>query len=277
MSPADVSPASRGSPSKAGNRRACLIFLFLWLVAQAGFALEITTTDGKIYSRCEIVKVEPDALRIIHADGAARIPYEKLPASLQKQYFDPAKVEAYRQQVAEAQQAAAIRAAEVQRQQAEAAARAEEARAQQTVERQHEEEEQQAADQRAETGRRTTQREKGKMVLGLMGAALVVCLFLYFLPTIIARHKANALAIFVFNVFFGWTIIGWIAALIWACTKDSAMDELARQHLNMAKGGGPLPSSRRFRDAQLPDEGPYPDGRQLGEGRRFRDEGPYLD
>ena len=41
--------------------------------------------------------------------------------------------------------------------------------------------------------------------------------FLYFLPTIIGRNKADAGAIFLVNLLLGWTVVGWIAALIWAC------------------------------------------------------------
>ncbi len=42
--------------------------------------------------------------------------------------------------------------------------------------------------------------------------------FLHFLPTFIAgsRHVHNFWWIFIINFFFGWTLIGWIAALIWA-------------------------------------------------------------
>ncbi len=44
--------------------------------------------------------------------------------------------------------------------------------------------------------------------------------FLYFLPTIIGRNKADAGAIFLVNLFLGWTVVGWIAALIWACAAN---------------------------------------------------------
>jgi hypothetical protein len=39
-------------------------------------------------------------------------------------------------------------------------------------------------------------------------------------PAIIAslRRHHNAPAIFVFNLFLGWTVLGWILALVWACT-----------------------------------------------------------
>ena len=42
---------------------------------------------------------------------------------------------------------------------------------------------------------------------------------IYMLPTIIGLHKHNALAIFLLNVFLGWTGIGWVAALIWSVLK----------------------------------------------------------
>jgi len=55
-----------------------------------------------------------------------------------------------------------------------------------------------------------------------MGTALLVLVFglLYFLPTIVGRNKKNLTAIFVLNFFLGWTLIGWVVALVWACTND---------------------------------------------------------
>jgi len=45
---------------------------------------------------------------------------------------------------------------------------------------------------------------------------------LYFLPTIIAaiRSKRDTLAIFLLNLFLGWSVIGWIVALVWAAKND---------------------------------------------------------
>ncbi|MEN2487598.1 superinfection immunity protein [Flavobacterium sp. B11] len=45
---------------------------------------------------------------------------------------------------------------------------------------------------------------------------------IYFLPSIIAlsRKKNNGVAIIMLNFFLGWTFIGWIASLVWACTTD---------------------------------------------------------
>jgi hypothetical protein len=49
---------------------------------------------------------------------------------------------------------------------------------------------------------------------------LLVCLFLYFIPAIAGAKKNNVGAIFALNLFLGWTLIGWVVALVWACTKD---------------------------------------------------------
>lgn len=49
---------------------------------------------------------------------------------------------------------------------------------------------------------------------------LAIAIFIYFLPTVIGRRKRNVTAIFVLNLFLGWSIIGWIVALVWACTTD---------------------------------------------------------
>jgi len=49
-------------------------------------------------------------------------------------------------------------------------------------------------------------------------ALIVMALIFYFLPTIIAskRQHADKDAIFVINLFLGWTLIGWMIALAWA-------------------------------------------------------------
>jgi len=51
-------------------------------------------------------------------------------------------------------------------------------------------------------------------------AAILVLLGFYFLPLLIAvkRKHHQGTAILVLNLFFGWTILGWIVALVWACT-----------------------------------------------------------
>jgi Superinfection immunity protein len=53
-------------------------------------------------------------------------------------------------------------------------------------------------------------------VIILLGIALVV----YFFPSFVGGRKRNAGAIFVLNLFCGWSFIGWIIALVWACTSE---------------------------------------------------------
>ena len=45
---------------------------------------------------------------------------------------------------------------------------------------------------------------------------------LYFLPTIIgaARHKSNLVGIFLVNLFLGWSVIGWVIALVWSLSIE---------------------------------------------------------
>lgn len=49
---------------------------------------------------------------------------------------------------------------------------------------------------------------------------MILMIALYFVPAIVGRNKKNAGAIFVANLFFGWTLIGWVIVLIWGVTKD---------------------------------------------------------
>jgi hypothetical protein len=48
---------------------------------------------------------------------------------------------------------------------------------------------------------------------------------MYFLPSVIAlaRNKRDILAIFLLNLFLGWSVIGWFVALIWAAKTDVPM------------------------------------------------------
>ena len=50
----------------------------------------------------------------------------------------------------------------------------------------------------------------------------IAVLFVYFIPSIVSAYskKKNGTAIFVLNLFLGWTFIGWIVALVWATAKD---------------------------------------------------------
>ena len=73
------------------------------------------------------------------------------------------------------------------------------------------------------------------LMMMVSGSPLVVLLTiagiaLYFLPAIIAkvRNHSNVLAVFILNLFLGWTFLGWIAALVWAFadTKNAVREAL---------------------------------------------------
>jgi Superinfection immunity protein len=63
--------------------------------------------------------------------------------------------------------------------------------------------------------------EQGNPVVGLI--LLGVLAIIYFIPLLVAEHRQhrNTLAICMTNLFLGWTFLGWIAALIWACTDNT--------------------------------------------------------
>lgn len=51
---------------------------------------------------------------------------------------------------------------------------------------------------------------------------VIILITLYFIPIVVATltQKRNASAIFLLNLFLGWTFVGWVVALVWACAKD---------------------------------------------------------
>jgi hypothetical protein len=53
---------------------------------------------------------------------------------------------------------------------------------------------------------------------------LAFSLALLFLPTLVAtsRRHPNTSSIFLVNLFFGWTFVGWVVSLIWACSRPPA-------------------------------------------------------
>ncbi|MES2924105.1 MAG: hypothetical protein V4819_21315 [Verrucomicrobiota bacterium] len=83
--------------------------LLLALLAAARTHAEVLdalkTRDGKEYLKVEIVANDEVGLRIRHEAGTARIPFESLPADLQRKYpIDPGKAAAKRQEELRAQE-----------------------------------------------------------------------------------------------------------------------------------------------------------------------------
>jgi Superinfection immunity protein len=56
----------------------------------------------------------------------------------------------------------------------------------------------------------------------VLGLAIVGALVLYFVPSLVAvaHSSSKPAAIFFVNAMFGWTVAGWIAALVWALRRQ---------------------------------------------------------
>ena len=65
----------------------------------------------------------------------------------------------------------------------------------------------------------------GQMILGLI--AVAAALVFYFIPYMLARQnkKENSGAIGALNFFLGWTLVGWVVALVWAMSKDPKVSQ----------------------------------------------------
>ncbi len=56
------------------------------------------------------------------------------------------------------------------------------------------------------------------------GLLCIAGIFLYFLPGLIAgkrKHKYSTL-ITILNIFIGWTVLGWLALLVWAFMDNNS-------------------------------------------------------
>ena len=51
-------------------------------------------------------------------------------------------------------------------------------------------------------------------------AVITILAALYFVPSLIAGKSPRSAAIFVANLLFGWTLIGWVIILIWALAES---------------------------------------------------------
>ena len=60
-------------------------------------------------------------------------------------------------------------------------------------------------------------------IAGFGSVVLVILVFIggflfYFIPAIVAykKQRDNKVSILLLNLFLGWTLIGWVASLVWA-------------------------------------------------------------
>jgi hypothetical protein len=82
----------------------------------------------------------------------------------------------------------------------------------------------------------------------LMLIVVLILVYIHFLPTIIALKKNhnNKVPIILINIFLGWSLVGWVVALVWATKKVegvilennviSQADELEKLHSLKEKG-----------------------------------------
>src|SRR5262252_793447 len=64
---------------------------------------------------------------------------------------------------------------------------------------------------------------------------IVLCLMIYFLPAIIGRKKRDATALTALNLFLGWTLIGWVGALVWALSVEAPIPQIPAAAMPAAK------------------------------------------
>lgn len=59
-----------------------------------------------------------------------------------------------------------------------------------------------------------------------MAVIPLLIVFIYFLPTAAAinARTPNFNGIFIMNLFFGWTVAGWVVAMFWAMRRPSAIE-----------------------------------------------------
>ncbi|MDD3760412.1 MAG: superinfection immunity protein [Acidithiobacillus sp.] len=62
----------------------------------------------------------------------------------------------------------------------------------------------------------------GPVMVAVMIFAFALAIVVYFIPSIVAyaRRTQNFLAIFLLNLFLGWSLLGWVGSLIWALLDE---------------------------------------------------------
>ena len=178
--------------------------LVILIVCFASITLadDFKTINGKEYKNARVTRVEPDGIVLITKWGISKVYFSELPEDVQARFGrGPAKIEP---------KSPAPRSGE------------------EKVER---------VEQQKKPPEPTLFIKAIALITGVIAPlthgvwivlVIVVGLFLYFVPSIVGIRKTDAVAIFVFNFFLGWTFLGWVLALVWACTKDPVLNPLGR-------------------------------------------------
>jgi hypothetical protein len=54
---------------------------------------------------------------------------------------------------------------------------------------------------------------------------VIISLIVYFIPTFAGFRKKHGTGILILNIFLGWTLLGWIIALVWAASSPVKEEE----------------------------------------------------
>lgn len=107
----------------------------------------------------------------------------------------------------------------------------------------------------------------GLFLLLIWAIGFAVCAGLYFLPTIIAvmQHRTNVGIVAVINILLGWSLVGWIVALVLALTREPQPVIVQVQQMGYPQGG----PGRQYVPPQYERPVTPPYGSQLRQGESF--------
>ena len=77
--------------------------------------------------------------------------------------------------------------------------------------------------------------------IGFVIFLILIGLAAYFIPAFVAKGKENSVAIFFLNLFLGWTLLGWVGALIWACVTPRK--GIIQKKIDIAVTNAPAPET----------------------------------
>lgn len=82
------------------------------------------------------------------------------------------------------------------------------------------------------------------MEFGPLIVILGIALAIYFVPWIVAANRGHPsiFPIAILNIFAGWTFVGWVIALVWACTGKAASE---READNIIMNPNPVQTHRK--------------------------------
>jgi hypothetical protein len=86
------------------------------------------------------------------------------------------------------------------------------------------------------------------------GMTVLLCIglvLLYLLPIYLVGDKPQFNGVLAVNLFFGWTLVGWVVALVWACSPASAITLVSRAQDNEDRRPCPYCAEMIMRQAKV--------------------------